>query len=921
MRICFTIHYRTEWGQRLLVSGSEPELGSWDTGKAKELSYLPGDVWSAEAVFEGDGNISFEYKYILKDKNDKIVWESGPNRAFSTDNESSPAVKGLTHLFVVDSWRHAADEDSVFSTSAFKDVIFKNASGVPDLPAAASKIKKIGHTTARFRVFAPRLEKGDGIYVIGSCAALGGWDHSKAAAMKPDTYPYWSLEVTDGSLDAGFGYKYIIKDPSGELVMYEDGPDRPVPGLAPEGTGPAAKRLVSTPDDKFRYTAKWRGAGIAIPVFSLRSSKSLGAGEFTDLKVLADWAAACGFKLIQLLPVSDTSASMSWMDSYPYSNVSVFALHPLYLNLETIAPLPKTMRDELEEKRKALNKYDHMNYEEVMAVKRMYLREIFALQKEKFLASDEFKKFLEKNASWLEPYAAFSLLRDKKGTTDFSKWAEYSRPTAEMVSKLVSPASTGYDNVALTYFTQYHLHKQLTEAARYANSLGIVLKGDIPIGINKHSDSCWMRPDLFNMDQSAGAPPDPFSDVGQNWGFPTYNWGAMAKDGYKWWKERLSLMSEYFQMIRLDHVLGFFRIWEIPDTMTSGLMGHFNPAIPLSKEELEREGFRDPNRLCDPYIPRWLVKMMFGPDAEEVTSDHLESTGPGRFKLKAGFDTQRDIEEKLRIDADAEPAAKAKVERIKAGLSSLVANILFFRDPSRPGFHPRMNMMDTCSFACLDEWMRERLVTIYHDYFWTRQNDFWKDEAMKKLPVLRSASDMLICGEDLGMVPYCVKPVMEELSLLGMRVQSMPHESGREFGIPAEYEYLTVCTTSTHDMATIRGWWEEDQARSQRYYNTILKHPGAAPLECTPGICSEILAQHLASPSMWAVFPLQDILAASKDLRRPGNPRDERINDPANPHHYWKFRIHVDLEKLIERKDFNSGVKKMLTASGRVGAY
>lgn len=921
MHICFTIHYRTDWGQKLLVSGSEPELGSWDTDKAKELSYLPGNVWSGEAVFAGDGNVSFEYKYILKDDHDKIVWESGPNRAFSTDGESSPAVKGLTHLFVVDSWRHAADKDSVFSTSAFRDVIFKNAGVVDEPSGAASKIKRIGHTTARFRVFAPRLEKNDRIYVIGSCAALGGWEPSKAAAMRPDTYPYWSLEVTDGSLDAGFSYKYIIKDPSRELVMYENGPDRPVPGLSAEETTPATKRLVSTPDDKFRYASKWKGAGIAIPVFSLRSRKGLGTGEFADLKLLADWCASCGSKLIQLLPVSDTSSSMTWMDSSPYSNISVYALHPLYLNLEDIAPLSKKMSGELDDKRRTLNSYDHMNYEEVLAVKRSFLKEIFLLEKEKFLASDAFNDFLEKNAFWLEPYAAFCLLRDKNQTTDFSKWKEYSRPTKQTIDKLVSASSPDYDKVALTYFTQYHLHKQLIDAARYANSLGIVLKGDIPIGINKHSDSCWMNPELFNMDRSAGAPPDPFSDTGQNWGFPTYNWDAMAKDGYKWWKERLSLMSGYFQMVRLDHVLGFFRIWEIPDTMTSGLMGRFNPSIPLDKNELELDGIRDFTRLCDAYIPRWLVKMMFGPDTEEVTSNYLESSGSGRFSLKPGFTTQRDIEKNLSLTADASPAVKEKTERIKAGLSSLVANIILFPDPSKPGFHPRMNMMDTCSFACLDERTREKLMSVYHDYFWTRQNDFWEQEAMKKLPALKSASDMLICGEDLGMVPHCVKPVMEELSLLGMRVQSMPHDGGREFGIPAEYEYLTVCATSTHDMPTMRGWWSEDPARSQRYYNTVLKLPGDAPSECAPEICSKILEQHLAAPSMWAIFPVQDILAAGKDLRRPGPARDERINDPAASDNRWKFRLHVDLEKLIEEKDFNSGIKKMFSLSGRTGAY
>lgn len=926
MKIRFTIHFRTDWGQRVAVAGSEDELGAWDPEKARELGYLPGDVWSGEADIPSDGNVSFEYKYILIDEKGKVTWESGENRVFTTDEEHSPWLKTVGEVDLLDSWRSPKDADALFFTSAFKKVIFARGSEALEHPPLPDKpkIKRIGNTTARFKVFAPRLRSGDWIYLAGSAPALGGWDTKKAVPMERGEYPYWSLEIESGDLDNTFDYKYIIKDKKGELVMYEDGPDRKVPGTETEPGDRSSlpvKRFVSTPNDKFRYPSPWRGAGIAIPVFSLRSEKSLGTGEFLDLKLLADWAAACGFKLLQLLPVNDTSSNMTWMDSYPYSNVSVFALHPLYLNLEAIAPLAKKMREELEERRKTLNAYDHMNYEEVMAVKRMLLKEIFAQEKDKFLSSEAFKEFREKNAFWLEPYAAFSLLRDQNGTADFTKWKKYGRVKQADIDALVSASSKDYDAVALTYFTQYHLHAQLEEASLYASRLGIVLKGDIPIGINKHSDSCWTSPELFNMDQSAGAPPDPFSDSGQNWGFPTYNWGAMANDGYKWWRERLSLMSEYFQMIRLDHVLGFFRIWEIPDTMNSGLMGHFNPAIPLWKEELEREGIWDFNRLTEPHIPWWLVKMLFGPDTDEVLKKYLESAGPRRFKLKDGFTTQAGIEERLLVPDDAPSAAKAKNERIKNALSALAANIIFFMDPHRPGYHPRMNLTDTCSFACLDEWMQEKLVTISHDYFWNRQDDFWRDEGLRKLPIIKSASDMLICGEDLGMVPHCVKPVMEELSLLGLRVQRMPHEMGREFGFPLSYEYLTVCTTSTHDMSTMRGWWGEDPARSQRFYNTVLNHPGDAPSECTPDICAEILAQHLLSPSMWAVFPIQDVLAMSKELRRPGDPQNERINDPANPHHYWKFRLHINMEKLIERKDFGASVYKLLTATGRVGEY
>lgn len=926
MKIRFTIHFKTEWGQRMFVSGSEPELGAWNTSKAKELGYLPGDVWSGEISLGGDGNVSLEYKYILIDANGKVIWESGPNRIFTTDEEHSPWLKTLSEVDLIDSWRAPADIDGLFLTSAFRDVILKDREEAASEPQRGAKVKKMGNTTVRFRVFAPRARKGDRICVLGSAPSLGEWNMKKAVPMKRDVFPYWSLETSSGDLDETFDYKYVILDKKGEPVMYEDGPDRKAPGLAKGTLGQepqflSAKRLISTPNDKFRYPSAWRGAGLAIPVFSLRSGKSLGIGEFSDLKPLADWASECGLKLIQILPVNDTSASMTWMDSYPYSNISVFALHPIYISVEEVSPLGEAALREIDEKRKTLNSYDYVHYEDVLTFKRKLLKDIFAREKEKFLASEEFRSFLDENAFWLEPYAAFSALRDATGSVDFAKWGKYSAVKPADIAKIVSPGSEYYETAAFYYFLQFHLHRQLSGASRYMNSLGIILKGDIPIGINKHSDSCWMSPHLFNMDQSAGAPPDPFSDDGQNWGFPTYNWGAMANDGYRWWRERLRLMGEYFQAVRLDHILGFFRIWEIPDTMTSGLMGHFNPAIPVSWNELEQAGFGDAARLADPFIPKWLVKMIFGSYADEVMVSYLDAAGDRFFKLKPGLDTQRSIQDRFKAPSNADAATKAKMDRIRTGLSSLAANILFFRDAAGRGYHPRINMADTCSFACLDEAAGKKLKDIYHDYFWRRQDSFWRDQAMTRLPVIKSSSDMLICGEDLGMVPACVKPVMEELSILGLRVQSMPHVTGREFGLPSEYEYLTVCTTSTHDMPTLRGWWAEDHARAQRYYNTMLNHPGDSPKECTPGIATEIILHHLLSPSMWAVFPLQDILAMSKDLRREGDPNEERINRPSDPDNYWKFRLHIDLEKLMDRKDFTAAIFKMVSAAGRYEAY
>lgn len=913
MKIHFNIHYPTAWGEELYVAGSSPELGVWDPDKAIRMRYFPGDEWKAECLFQGLSGIEFEYKYLLKNESGFINWEGGANRTFFA--EDSETVE------LYDSWREASDPDSVFMTSAFCDVIF----GRSDKKAVAVNPKK--KPSLRLQIAAPRIDPGHTLHVSGSITLLGKWSLQKAVSMDPGRFPLWTLELALKESDIPFTYRYLIKDDKGKVVYRDEGFRNAGGGRHKKRTSKKSAsannpyRYTIVTDDKIRYKDTWRGAGLAVPVFSLRTKNGLGVGEFLDLKLLADWASISGLRLIQLLPVNDTSATMMWWDSYPYADISVFALHPIYLNLEAIGTIPDDLSGEMEDRKKALNGCDHLSYEEVMAFKTRMAREIFQRTKKALLSSGAFKKFFNENAFWLRPYAAFCALRDTYKTADPSKWERYFRVTKDDVLSITSSESEKYDSAAFYYFLQYHLHEQLSEASAYAGSRGVVLKGDIPIGIHKHSDSCWLQPGLFNMEQSAGAPPDPFSDVGQNWGFPTYDWDAMSRDGYEWWRKRLLKMSEYFQMIRLDHILGFFRIWEIPDQMLSGLMGHFNPAIPLKTDELEREGIWDFDRLCEPYIPLWLVRIIFAHEANNVISAYLEPAAQGHYKLRAEFDTQRKISENITLPGDAPDEAKHRNAAVKSGLAYLASNVVLLRDRNRPGFHPRINMMDTPSFDCLDVWLKEKLISFYNDYFYKRQDDFWKGQAMKKLPVLKSASPMLIAGEDLGMVPECVAPAMEELCILGLCIQRMPKDPDVEFSDPAKYPYLTVCTTSSHDMATIRGWWGEDYPRTQRYYKTILKKKGDAPSACDSAIAEAIITQHLESPSMWAIFPIQDILAMSEALKRPGDPREEQINDPANPHHYWKFRMHVTLEKLMAEKGFSSHIAKMVADADRSKSY
>ncbi len=576
----------------------------------------------------------------------------------------------------------------------------------------------------------------------------------------------------------------------------------------------------------------YRGAGTAIPVFSLRSEEDFGVGEFYDLKKMADWAARTGQGVLQLLPINDTTMTRDWMDSYPYNANSTFALHPQFLNLPAAGVRQTAAYKKLQAE---LNALPQVDYVRVNAEKTRLLKGVYeGTTGRKVMESAEYKAFVKDNGDWLLPYAVFCALRDQFGTPDFTKWGEWAvySPKKAKAYRDAHP-----DEVGFACFQQFHLDRQLKEVCAYARAKGVVFKGDLPIGISPTSVDAWCHPELFNMDSQAGAPPDAFAEDGQNWGFPTYNWDEMAKDGYAWWKSRLGKMAEYFDAFRIDHILGFFRIWEIPQPEKSGLMGHFSPALPFAQGEIEAQG--------------------------------------------------------LPLD-------------------------LFLQDPHRPGrWHPRINGRKTEAYACLDEGRRQAFDRMYDDFFYRRHNHYWKQQALRKLPELLGSTGMLACGEDLGMIPACVPEVMDAQRILSLEIQRMPKNPEQTFAIPAQYPYLSVCTTSTHDMTPLRAWWEEeDPLLIQRYFREVLGQNGPVPAALTPELSEQIVRQHLDSPAMFTILPLQDWLAIDGTLRY-ANPREERINVPAICPWYWRYRMHLTLESLLSQDAFNDKVLSLVRGSGR----
>ena len=917
MTISFSLPYRTAYGQRLVLCGSWDALGRWDLTQALPLHYDEAATrWRGELTTGPDAPaIELTYKYVLLLPGGGAVWEWGDNRTLALP----PAP--TQHLEVRDFWRAPAQDGNELFTAAFTEALFRRPAPAKTVKGKVKKAAAppLGPANLRLRLAAPRVAPQHQVCVLGSDPALGNWDNTRPLLLSDAAYPTWQVELTLTHPDQLLSYKYGLWDAASQrVVMLETGDNR----MLPPAKDAHALRVLD--DEGFRYAAgNWRGAGVAVPVFSLRSESGLGVGEFADLQLLVDWAVKTGLNVVQMLPINDTTATHTWVDSYPYAAISVFALHPQYLNLGAVAKLKdKQAAAELAQTRQELNAKDFVDYEPVMAAKWKFSKLLYQQEKKKFLADPEFHHFKATQHSWLVPYAAFSALRDRFHTADFHKWpVEFQVP--HQLDKLTDESAPDFDEFGLHFFTQFHLDKQLRAAVQYGRERQVVLKGDLPIGIYRHSVDAWTQPELYHLNQQAGAPPDDFSTTGQNWRFPTYNWARMAEDKYQWWKQRMGHLARYFDMLRIDHILGFFRIWEMPESSVEGLLGHFAPDLPLHRDEIQRRlGWFDYGRLCEPYIRWHMLTDIFGADAQAVFEEFLNAGDYGTYQFKEPVNTQRKIEGYIEQQSAAQPDQAAFYERVRLGLYQLLNEVLFI-PAGNDYYHPRITLNKTYSFRELDgDEARRRLYDdIYVDFFYKRHEEFWRAQGLVKLPAVRYATNMLIAGEDLGMVPASVPGVMKQLGILGLHIQRMPSNPETEFGHPADAPYLSVVTTGSHDMSTLRGWWEENHVRTQRFFETTLGHARQlAPYYAEPWVMREVLLQHLYSPAMWAIFPLQDLLAIDGHLRRP-NPHDEQINVPSNPQHFWKYRLHLTLEELNDAVGLNEPLHAMVAESGRGVPY
>ena len=817
MRIAFNLEYQTSFGEELVLN-----ILTGEQEEQHKMGTTDGFHWTCELSrpVKSSSHIDYYYSLVRGSQRMRTEWLMEPHRLeFS-------ATKG-THYTVYDHWLDIP-EDSYMYSSAFTECV---AARERHMSPETSFDR-----TVRLKVRASQLRYNERMAIIGGGETLGNWEAKRAIDMTEHESNEWVISLNADKLPQTFEFKFVALDDAIDVTpLWENGMNRTI--ALPEME--KGEVIVYELPQAFFPVYPWKGAGTVIPIFSLRSEGSFGVGDFGDLKMMIDWCAKTRQRVLQVLPINDTCITHTWQDSYPYNSISIYALHPQYADLRQLPPLKdKERKAYYEGLQKELNALTQIDYERVNEAKMSYLRELYAQEGSKMMKTDAFKQFFEQNKEWLAPYAAFCHYRDLYGTATFTEWPDHRTFTEKEREQLSKPTTKIYKEVAFWYFVQFILDQQMRSAHNYARQNKVILKGDIPIGISRDGVEAWVEPKYFNLNGQAGAPPDPFSAEGQNWGFPTYNWDAMLEDGCAWWVRRFRKMAEYFDAYRIDHVLGFFRIWEIPVPEKSGLMGQFSPALGLSLEEIEAYG---------------------------VT-------------FKEG---------------------------------------LFLKDHKRDDrWHPRIAVQYQEAYKQLDEGQQFNFNRLYNDYFYRRNNQFWYTEAMKKLPRLTQATRMLVCAEDLGMVPDCVPWVMNELRILSLEIQSMPKEPNIRFGKLSHNPYRSVDTISTHDMPTLRQWWDEDEERSQAYFNTTLRRGGPAPRPLPGWLAKDIVSRHLTSPSMLCLLSFQDWMSIDEKLRLPDK-NAERINIPANPRHYWRYRMHLSIEQLLAADELNDEIRTLILQSGR----
>ncbi|GHV70448.1 hypothetical protein AGMMS49928_18270 [Spirochaetia bacterium] len=650
--------------------------------------------------------------------------------------------------------------------------------------------------------------------------------------------------------------------------------------------------------------------GAVVPVGALRTEKSIGVGEFPDLPEFAELCVKMGVGLIQLLPVNDTG-----YESSPYFSLTAFALHPLYLRIGDLPEAAK-FKDKLAAIAAEFNKEVRFNHYKILKAKLGLLREIYDANEKEITEgakSGSLGAWITKNP-WVKDWAVYRELKEENDLKSWQEWPDNQKVTAADIKARWDDKKLQGKHLFWVWL-QEALDKQFSEAAAAVAKAGILLEGDLPILMNEDSCDVWSHPEYFNLHLSAGAPPDMYSPEGQRWGFPTYNWDTQAKDDYTFWRNRLKSAEKYYKAYRIDHILGFFRIWASPRQDNSSILGRYIPYIPITLKDFEELGF-DEGRIrwiSQPHIPThelWnaLRDIRNGWDnldadgaareAGRIFGEVLDRIGSEELWLfKKSITGEKDI-----CALNLHPAAQTYL--IKAWQNRL------FLEYEKGQFFPLWFYKESRAYSTFSEDEKKRLEALLKSRV-EESEKIWEEGGRKLLSVLTASSSMLPCAEDLGAVPDCVPKVLAKLNILGLRVVRWFREWEKEHQpyVPFEdYPELSVCTAAVHDSSTLREWW--DKEADHESFCSFIGFP-SLPKVYNPGTAKIILYKTASAASRFRVFQIQDLLHLSPKWYAE-DPAAERINVPGTLNDFnWTYRLPATISEIAKDTDLLKAVTEL----------
>lgn len=898
----FNITYQAGWQQELYILGSTPFLGEWVEHQALRLHSADGLHWCGSITLPVEVQ-ELSYIYLVRDKQGDTV-----RREWKPLHQIQVPSSALSHIYCYDLWIDRPKHTAYYS-SAFYDVLYRRTIDKADTLTTSEQ------SLLRLTLLAPTIPQNKVVYLSGATDLLGNWQVDAAQKMLYLGQGRWQIDlpIDEATLDGHIEFKYFVADLHRYAPIWEEGDNR-VLSLEPNTV--RGSWHIHSGATLMAELPQTRVAGLVAPLFSMRHDQDFGIGDFRSLREHIDWAEKTGLHVLQILPINDTTFYRDWRDSYPYNAISTDALNPIYIDLLDLEPLSdSTLQGHFVQEAKSLREATSVLYPQVATLKEKYLRQHFDEYGKATARKRAYKSFVQDNKSWLIPYIAFCILRDRHPNTCFDSWGAYQAFDRQAIEAFIEQPKQQQE-AKYHIYTQYLLHEQLSAVAKYAEERGVVLKGDLPIGVAPHSVEVWTQATLFHTNRSAGAPPDDFARDGQNWGFPTYNWERMQEDNLAWWQQRFSRLGQYFKAIRIDHILGFFRIWEIPMGQCSGVLGHFNPAHPQPLSYWQQQlGFNgDITLLCRPIIAVGQAEELFGSyltlliqDGFLLWSDSHQQTLSPRYS-----------EQKRWLSVSPNDIAGGNDSITK--LIELCKEVALIADSNDSTlYHPRIAFERSLRFATWEKHLQDKWLQLSHGYFYEWHNTLWQETAHRRLSSICQSTDMLICAEDLGMIPKTVPETLEALGILSLELERMPKNlTASGYSTLQDLPYISVCTTSTHDMPPLRAWWQTLSYREQaEYIQSQQGNRGLSLESASDKIYRSIITAHLSSPSMLVVLPMQDWLSIDGSLHLQ-QAKDEQINHPENAQQHWGYRLPLSMRELQERApQLSTNIKLLLETLGR----